>query len=480
MNALSKAGLGRTFADVLRAINILTTGKPNPCPNNLESTMLLLDRLNMRGHIEKLRFVHVSGTKGKGTTSAYTSALLQSYGLKVGLFTSPHIVDVRERIMVNNSLLSKDLFARYFFEMRDRYIELMNSESQLSRDIAQRSNFFRFMFVLSLYIFVEEAVDVAVMEVGMGGRIDATNTITPEVCVITALGLDHTEILGNTIDEIALEKAGIMKPGVICYTTPQKDNPSALKILEKYGHNVGAPVVIVDEYTLPIRNWPPLAIGGSHAIEDSKLALLAARRVAGILPTLPLNEVERNVLKTMTFAGRSQVVPLGGESNVTIYLDGAHTCESLNTATRWFMEESCTVSGDPNPRRVLVFYTSRDPHRVLKGFMPYVNGFCKVIMAHIFNPRRTKATALLTAEERAEKEVASTTECWRELYREVPCISCTASFASIQELIDVCNTPLSDSENTSKPLEIFVTGSFFLVADITNLIIAQEQTSSCD
>ncbi|ORC85219.1 folylpolyglutamate synthetase [Trypanosoma theileri] len=480
MNSLSPSAVGRTFADVLRSINILTGGKPNPCPNNLEATMLLLDRLNMRGHMEKLRFVHVAGTKGKGTTSAYTSALLQSYGLKVGLFTSPHIVDVRERIMVNNALLSKELFTRYFFEMQDRYTELMNSESQLSRDIAQRSNFFRFMFVLSLHIFVEEAVDVAVMEVGMGGRLDATNAISPDVCVITALGLDHTEILGNSIEEIALEKAGIMKPGVICYTAPQKDHLSTIKVLEMYGHKVGAPVVVVDEHTLPIRNWPSLAIGGSHAIEDSKLALLAARRIAGILPTLPLSEVERNVLQTMTFAGRSQVLPFGGESNVIFYLDGAHTYESLRDSTHWFMEESCRVSGDPHPRRILVFYTSRDPHYVLKGFMPYVSGFCKVIVAQIFNPRTSTATAALTAEERAKKEMVSTTECWRELYREVPCISCTGPFDSIQELIDLCNVTVNETEDTSKSPQIFITGSFFLVADIMNLIIAKKQTSSCD
>ncbi|KEG11437.1 folylpolyglutamate synthetase [Trypanosoma grayi] len=467
---------GRSFGDVLRVVDSMTNKRPEPCPNNLEVTKLLVDRLNMQSDLEKLRFVHVAGTKGKGTTSAYTAALLQAYGYKVGLFTSPHLTDVRERILVGNSLLSKDTFARYFFGLRDRFSQLAQSESQMCRDLANRSNFFRFMFLLSLYIFAEESVDVAVIEVGMGGRIDATNVVTPEVCVITALGLDHTEILGNTVQEITLEKAGIMKPGVICYAAPQNDHRCTRKVLEEHSRKVGSPVVFVDEQTLPIRNWPRLAIGGSHAIEDSKLGLLAARRVAGILPTLPLDEVERNVLRTMTFPGRSQVVPINGGADVTLYLDGAHTYESLSSATRWFMDESSVMTGDANPRRVLLFYSSRDPSRVLKAFMPFVQHFSKVVIAKVYNPRTVKTEESMNEENQAHKELVAVTECWRNLYGEVTCLPCGTRFNSLQDLIDLVVPAASDHEDASKPAQIFVTGSFFLIADVMKLISTHESS----
>ncbi|RNC56077.1 folylpolyglutamate-dihydrofolate synthetase [Trypanosoma cruzi] len=286
---MNAAVCGRTFNDVVRLIESWAIGKVASSYNNLETTRLFIDRLNMQGYLDKLRFVHVAGTKGKGTTSAYTAALLQAYGLRVGLFTSPHLVDVRERILVNNAFLPKDVFARQFFKLLDRIADLSNSESQISRDLSKRTSFFRFMFLLSLYIFAEELVDVVVVEVGVGGRIDATNIISPEVTVITSLGLDHTEVLGNTIEEIALEKAGIMKPGVICYTSPQEWHPSTLTVMERYARGQQTPFVVVDEKTLPIFNWPPLAIGGNHVIEDSKLALLAARYMAGI-PPYPASE----------------------------------------------------------------------------------------------------------------------------------------------------------------------------------------------
>ncbi|RNF14068.1 folylpolyglutamate-dihydrofolate synthetase [Trypanosoma conorhini] len=272
---------GRTFADVVRCINNWPRRSVAHGSNSLELTRILVERLRMQGHLKKLRFVHVAGTKGKGTTAAYTAALLQAYGFRVGLFTSPHLVDVRERMLVNNALVPKEVFAGYFFGMMDRIADLANAESQISRDVARLPNYFRSLFMLALDIFVAESVEVAVVEVGIGGRLDSTNVISPEVSVITALGLDHTSILGNTVEEIAAEKAGIIKPGVICYTAPQEWHPSTLKVLEAAARAQQAPLVVVNATTLPIFSWPPLAIGGAHALEDAKLALLAARYVAG-------------------------------------------------------------------------------------------------------------------------------------------------------------------------------------------------------
>ncbi|RNF03377.1 putative folylpolyglutamate synthase [Trypanosoma rangeli] len=458
------------FADVVRYINNWPRGKSGCSLNNLELTRLFIDRLNMQDKLNRLRFVHVAGTKGKGTTAAYTSALLQAYGFKVGLFVSPHIVDVRERMMVNNAFLPKEDFARHFFSMLDRFMGLANSESQISRDLAQCQSYFCFLFLLALDIFAAESVEVAVLEVGMGGRLDSTNVVSPEVTVITSLGLDHMSILGHTVEEVAAEKAGIIKPRVICYTTPQEWHPSTLKVLKTTARARQAPLVVVNAATLPISSWPPLAIGGAHAVENSKLALLAARFVAGKPPTIPLDGVERHVLQTMTFTGRSQVVPVGGGAVVTLYFDGAHTFESLTCATRWFLEQSRAVTGDANPRRVLLFYTSREPAHILKAFMPFIHFFSKVIMAFVVNPRTARGPTTEERHDHARGELTATMECWKEMYPEIPCLPCNAPFASLQELISMAGPAATDNEDASKPVQIFATGSFFLLSDLINLV----------
>nr|AGU68161.1 tetrahydrofolate synthase [Crithidia acanthocephali] len=468
--------LRRSFKDAVEVVEKMTSRKPNKCPDAYETTQRYLDRLGFAPILQRIRFVHIAGTKGKGTTSAYTAALLQAYGFKVGLFTSPHLTDMRERTVVDGRLLDETTYAQYFFEFLDKYEALQYSSSQLDRDIAapSRANFFRFMFLLSLYIFEQESVEVAVMEVGMGGRIDSTNTVPAEVSVITALGYDHMEILGNTIEEIALEKAGIMKPNIMCFAAPQLDHPETRQVLEKHAKEVDAPLILLDKDVLPIRSWPRLAIGGVHAIEDSKLALMAARRIAGIPPILPLDEVERSVLQTMTFAGRSQIVPIDGGADVTVYLDGAHTVESIAGATEWFLEASAAATKDAAPRRVLVFYTSRDPKRIMKAFMPYVSQFCKIVVAQIANPRMTSHSADPSDVDgkmsQAREEMVASTECWRSLYREVPCLPCARPFETLEDILDLVIPAASDNEDAAKPAQVFICGSFYLVGDVVKLI----------
>nr|AAK82664.1 folylpolyglutamate synthetase [Leishmania tarentolae] len=466
----------RSFKDAMEVIERMTARRPNKCPDAFEITKRYLDRLGFAPILERIRFVHVSGTKGKGTTSAYTAALLQAYGFKVGLFTSPHLTDLRERTVVDGRLLDESVYAQYFFEFLDKYEALQYSDSQLDRDISSpsRANFFRFIFLLSLYIFEEEGVEVAVMEVGMGGRLDSTNTIPSEVSIITSLGYDHMEILGDTIQEIASEKAGIMKPGVICFAAPQVDHPETRSVLEKHARKVRTPLLLLDPNVLPIRGWPKLAIGGAHAVEDSKLALMAARRIAGISPILPLDEVEKSVLQSMTYAGRSQIAAVDDGANATFYLDGAHTVESISSATKWFLEASAANTRDPVPRRVLIFYTSRDPKRVLKAFMPYVPHFCKVVIAQVSNPRMTSHSADPGNVEATMSELrewmVTTTEHWRSMYREVPCLPCARPFSALEDILDLVVPAASDNEDASKPAQVFVCGSFFLVGDIVKLL----------
>ena len=163
--------------------------------------------LRLMAHVgnphERLRTVHVAGTNGKGSTSHLIAAVLQASGLKVGLFTSPHLVDLRERIRINGQPIAEERVVDFVERNREFMDKLQPS-------------FFETITAMAFACFVEQNVDIAVVEVGLGGRLDSTNVLTPILSVITNIGFDHMEFLGDTLPKIAREKAGIIKPGVPC------------------------------------------------------------------------------------------------------------------------------------------------------------------------------------------------------------------------------------------------------------------------
>lgn len=459
--------------------------------NNLRTTQLLLDALDLQSALTCMSFVHIAGTKGKGTTAGYTAALLQqAHGLRVGLFTSPHLTSVRERIVVNGRMLTESDFAQHFFELHDRLEALRYGNSELQRCAASSVHFFVFMFLLALHVFRYEGVEVAVMEVGIGGRLDATNVIPSRVSVITSIGYDHTELLGHSIAAIAGEKAGIIKAHSICYAARQADHPEARDVIAAQARRQEARLAFLDDDVFPLRSWPTLAMGGSHVVENSKLALCAARTVAaaaaasardgnsradGVAAAAapmvsPLTAAERTVLQCLTLAGRSQVWPRvlyvtagsastihdgvrtgvsvcaeaqsnsrtraaapqkaiavahtckesewnkslsshanvsmtcneetvttqwatgacvrnGGAVPVRLYLDGAHTVESISHMLGWFMRETAVETKGTTAagavRRVLVFYTSRAAEPMVRAFAPVVHALDLVIVVPI-------------------------------------------------------------------------------------------------
>lgn len=152
---------------------------------------------------ERLRAVHVAGTNGKGSTSHLIAAALQAQGYKVGLFTSPHLVDFRERIRISGEMIPQETVVQFVAEHQAFLDEL-------------RPSFFETTMALAFWYFAQQQVDIAVVEVGLGGRLDSTNILTPLLSIITNIGIDHTEFLGDTLTQIAAEKAGIMKPHVPC------------------------------------------------------------------------------------------------------------------------------------------------------------------------------------------------------------------------------------------------------------------------
>ena len=178
----------------------------------LETTLCLMAHVG-NPH-QQLRAVHIAGTNGKGSTAHLIAAVLQAAGLKVGLYTSPHLVSLTERIRINGKPIPEEAVAAFVTENKSFLDEVQPS-------------FFETMTAMAFAFFVQEKVDIAVIETGLGGRLDSTNVLTPLLTVITNIGMDHTEFLGNNLSKIAREKAGIIKPGVPCVigeTHPQTMN----------------------------------------------------------------------------------------------------------------------------------------------------------------------------------------------------------------------------------------------------------------
>lgn len=199
---------------------------------SLDSIRALLELLGSPQ--QGLACVHIAGTKGKGSTAAILESVLAAAGRRVGLFSSPHLVSFRERIRVDREMVSEDEIA-WAVEQVQPAIERLRAEAKLNP-----STFFEAYTAMAYLVFRRRGVDLAIMETGLGGRLDATNTCEPVACAITTLGLDHTEILGETIEQIAREKAGILKPGVPAVYAPQE--PAAEVVLKEVAAEVGAPL----------------------------------------------------------------------------------------------------------------------------------------------------------------------------------------------------------------------------------------------
>jgi dihydrofolate synthase/folylpolyglutamate synthase len=189
---------------------------------------------NLGNPHKKTRTVHIAGTKGKGSTATMLSRMMEASGYKVGLYTSPHVSTLHERIAVDAEMIT-----------RKEFLGLMNRIQPTLEKMGQKDNhptFFEIMTAMAFMHFADKKVDIAVIETGLGGRLDSTNVITPEVCGITSISIDHQNLLGPTIEHIAREKAGIIKKGIPIVTVPQ--DPTAMKVLKKQATLVKAPMTI--------------------------------------------------------------------------------------------------------------------------------------------------------------------------------------------------------------------------------------------
>jgi dihydrofolate synthase/folylpolyglutamate synthase len=217
-----------TYGEAIQALFARTTGSIKP---GLERTEALLEKLGSPHR--KLSTIHIAGTNGKGSVVATCEALLRARGLVVGRYTSPHLVDFRERVTVNG----KPMFEEEVLEFLQRWIP---TAEQMG------ATFFEVTTALAFDWLAKREVDIAVIETGLGGRLDSTNVLTPRVATVTSIGLDHTDLLGNTLEAIAKEKAGIFKSGVPAVIG--EPEPAIRELLAKFAQEAGGkPVVVLDE-----------------------------------------------------------------------------------------------------------------------------------------------------------------------------------------------------------------------------------------
>ena len=224
----------KTYAAALQYIDGLVNYERRPPTQRERNAMSLTRTRRMLGELgdpqKTFRSVHIAGTKGKGSTATMLAQMLQNNGLKVGLYTSPHIMDVRERICVNGERISEHDMTRLVAQVADLALAHNN----------EQPTFFEVLTVGAFQYFKEQKVDLAVVETGLGGRLDATNVLTPEVCAITSISYDHMAQLGNSLEEIAAEKAGIFKDSVPVVSAPQPEGVK--KVLKKIATDTKSPL----------------------------------------------------------------------------------------------------------------------------------------------------------------------------------------------------------------------------------------------
>jgi dihydrofolate synthase/folylpolyglutamate synthase len=286
----------------------------------------LLARLN-DPHL-KPRTVHIAGSKGKGSTAAMVASALRQAGHSVGLFTSPHLHTIRERVSVNGVMIAEDelidLVARLVPE-----VDVVNADAHYGKLTT-----FEVLAALAFTYFADKKVDYQVIEVGLGGRLDATNVAVPEVSVITSISMDHVGILGDTLAKIAMEKAGIIKQGIPVITSPQK--PEAMDVIENVCNNHNAELIKVGQSVTWQRkafdlDGQSFNVAGRNNTYDITIPLLGEHQVENATVAVAVLEQlgvdARSIaagLKNVQWPGRMEII----QREPLIVADGAHNVDS--------------------------------------------------------------------------------------------------------------------------------------------------------
>ncbi len=326
------------------AIKYLESLIPDPAQKR-RGTSSVLPRENMRleriEHLLRLignpqnsfRSIHVGGTSGKGSTAYITAAILKEAGYKTGLHVSPHLERINERMQffdpdagmvkdpdkggTNGKPVSDAEFAKLVQWIKP-FVKKVGKEGKFGAP-----SYFEALVAMSFEYFKRKKVEVAVIEVGLGGALDATNVLKPEVAVITNVGLDHTEILGNTVEKIARDKSGIIKEGIEVITAARQK--SVLKIIKDHCKEKRANLTIIKKHP----NVPPLRLIGEHQKINAACAIAAAEKIQNTRHKIQKKHIEK-ALQNISIPGRFEVIILKAKSyKLKIILDGAHNPDKI-------------------------------------------------------------------------------------------------------------------------------------------------------
>src|SRR2546421_1097774 len=413
---------------------------------DLERMRTLLRKLgNPQQHFKS---VHVAGTKGKGSTCAMVAAMLQACGYKVGLYTSPHLVDVRERIQIDGEMVSHAEFARL----------IKGIEPMVGR-MKPTPTYFDVLTAAAFKYFADQKIDIAVVETGLGGRLDSTNVIKPEVTAITSISKDHMAQLGNTLALIAQEKAGIFKKDIPAVTVTQ--DPDAEAVLARVAAKVGAPFDVAGKsiefsyrfessrmlgphnrvcLTTPATKFEHLAVPlmGEHQAINCGLALAVIDKLK--TRGLPINDMKamEGLAKT-TLPGRMEII----NQTPKVIVDGAHNAASIDAMMRAIGQHV------PYDSMVVIFGCCAD--KDVAGMLERItSGADKVIFTKVNNIRTADPEELAARYVEQFGKMAQVAE-------------------TLEEALSIANRAVTKEDL------ICITGSFYLVGEAKKYFAAKQQ-----
>ncbi len=371
-----------TYEQAVEKIHSLLTFGARP---GLDRMRIFLEKLG--NPQDRLRYIHVAGTNGKGSVCAVLSAVLAKAGYKTGLFISPYITDFRERIQINNEMISKETLT----EAVEKIFPILEKLREDGVIITE----FEYVNALQFYIHANENCDIVVLETGMGGLLDCTNVILPPLCsVITTIGLDHTAVLGNTVEEIAEQKCGIIKKGSIAVTSRQEN--SVMQVIEKTCDSTGVPLFRSEDAEIKVIGESiestvfeygnielELHLIGEHQLENVKTALTALKALCDSGKISVSAEALRQGVSNAQNPARLELMG----KNPVVLLDGAHNPNGIEALTRAIKKYL------PNQKRICLMGMLADKDsassiKLLEGL------FEKVFTVTVDNPRTLTAGAL--------------------------------------------------------------------------------------
>ncbi|KAI9930966.1 hypothetical protein ASPWEDRAFT_167081 [Aspergillus wentii DTO 134E9] len=509
--------MSRNYEDAIAALNSLQSNfaiieklKKQQTREDMNKTSIpeMADWLRRIGYqpsdLERINPVHVAGTKGKGSTSAFVSSILSQYTKsdspeselssprlnKIGTYTSPHLRFARERIKIDNAPISEELFAKYFFEVWDRLEEAARVEGD-PLDPRPKPQYFRYLTLMAFHTYISEGVDAAVIECGIGGEYDCTNVIAqPVASAITSLGIDHTSMLGTTIEEIAWHKGGIIKPGAKAFSAPQPT--SAEKVLSQRAEEKGTQLEIVRG--LLDGSDVKLGLAGDFQYMNAAVAVATA---AEFLKKVGIEDVSQELSKgalPAKFRKGLELTTLGGrcetrlEKDVAWYIDGGHTQESIKLAGQWFASQiqansSSSIAADKKLRLLIFNQQTRDSDalaRALYGTLaaalesgsPFTHAIFCTNVTYKDAGYRPDLVSMNT--DKSDVEKLSVQHSLAETWRDVDPKAEVKVFATIEEAVDFARELAAKEKDLlsgdEAPVMTFVTGSLHLVGGFLDVI----------